>query len=803
MLPNDNSSMIGNWFFKAFIALIVLGAATTSQAQGLADVRLETSRDRGLWRQVEVIRTTHGVPHIRAENLRAAGYALAWLQCEDYGTVTPMELLEATGRLSLIEGYQRVESDFLVLRHRARALKNYGSLSKDVRDVYEGFAAGVNRYIELHRDRFSPHMPTDFTGQDVAAAEMPQLPVRKVRNFLNRMNPPDPARPTRAGDEGKFDAPRDRRDAERERLSVGTVFTSQSLGVGSWLQHSSGAVTTSSYENTRNDPRTTINDQRTTNNEQRSQSNDGSNAWAFAPSRTKSGKAILLRNPHLAWTAGYYEAHLTVPGVIDFYGDFRIGSAFAVIGGFNKHLGWSTTNNSQDLDEIYALDVDPTKPDHYLFDGGSHALKRDLFTVSWRNGEGISTETREFWSTPLGPVIHRAAGKIYVMKFAGDGELRGGDQFLRMMRATSLKEWQGAMKMRARMTSNFTYADRDGNIYYLWNAALPLLPHAPTDDTVAIPALKTSDIWTKYVPFESLPQVLNPPGGYIHNENSSHHYTNVRGAVDPTNAYPNFEEPELSLRSQLAIQLIGGDEKYSLEDVVRLKHNYRTLLADRVKADLIAAVRATNPTGDVATAAALLERWNNTTSPDSRGSTLFEEWWFTYSGLRRPEPRMVPNAQRFAKVWSVSEPFNTPRGLADIPRAVESFVTAVAEVKRRYGAIDVTWGDAHRVRRGTVDVPVGGCGNDMGCFRIMGFTRSDDGKLVATGGDGWVLAVEFGDTPRALSILAYGQSNIPSSPWHADQAEMFAKGEMKKVAFTKADVEKQAIVKYRPGEGKR
>ena len=52
--------------------------------------------------------------------------------------------------------------------------------------------------------------------------------------------------------------------------------------------------------------------------------NIGSNAWAFAPSRTKSGKAILLRNPHLVWTSGYYEAHITVPGVdqratIDFF----------------------------------------------------------------------------------------------------------------------------------------------------------------------------------------------------------------------------------------------------------------------------------------------------------------------------------------------------------------------------------------------------------------------------------------------------------------------------------------------------
>ena len=105
---------------------------------------------------------------------------------------------------------------------------------------------------------------------------------------------------------------------------------------------------------------------------------DGSNAWALAPSRTKSGKAILLRNPHLAWTAGYYEAHLTVPGVVDFYGDFRIGGPLIVIGGFNRDLGWATTNsNSGDLTEIYALDVDPAAPDHYLLDGASLPLTRE------------------------------------------------------------------------------------------------------------------------------------------------------------------------------------------------------------------------------------------------------------------------------------------------------------------------------------------------------------------------------------------------------------------------------------------
>ena len=98
-------------------------------------------------------------------------------------------------------------------------------------------------------------------------------------------------------------------------------------------------------------------------------------------------------------------------------------------------------------------------------------------------------------------------------------------------------------------------------------------------------------------------------------------------------------------------------------------------------------------------------------------------------------------------------------------------------------------------------MPVGGCSGTLGCFRVVNYARDPaDGKLVANSGDGWVIAVEFSDPPRAYSVLAYGQSPRPDSPWHADQAEMFATGEFKKVAFTAADVDAAAVKRYRPGE---
>jgi acyl-homoserine-lactone acylase len=528
----------------------------------------------------------------------------------------------------------------------------------------------------------------------------------------------------------------------------------------------------------------------------------GSNAWAFAPSRTTSGRAILLRNPHLAWDAGYYEVHLTVPGVINFYGDFRVGHPLYFNGGFNEHLGWATTNNNPDLEEVYALDVDPERPDHYRFDGGAVPLEQVLVSVEFRNGPGLATETRAFWRTPLGPVVDRADGKVYVVKSPAWDEYRRVEQFLRMMRARSLTEWRDAVALRAHVESNLTYADRDGNIYYVWNATVPRLPTASGGDTSAIPAARSADIWTAIVPFDTLPQVLNPRGGYVQNANDPFHYTNLDAIPDSTRFPDNFPRPELGLRSQLSLRLVQQQRKVSLEDVVRLKHDYTMLLAERVRDELVRVVRAAQPTGTVAEAIGVIERWDGTTAPASRGGALFEVWFRRYMGNDAENRGTYDErwGRAFAVPWSPAEPTTTPRGIANPARAVAVFPAAVEEVLHDFGTVDVAWGDVHRVRVGDVDVPVGGCSGGYGCFRVINYGVSPDSIWVANRGDGWVLAVEFGrDGPRAYSVLAYGESSRPESPHHADQAAMFARGELKRVAFTEEEIARDLLRRYRPG----
>ncbi|MEO6447569.1 MAG: penicillin acylase family protein [Gemmatimonadaceae bacterium] len=682
--------------------------------------------------RVEIRRTVNGVPHILAEDMGTMGYAMAWVQLEDYGERVANGLVRARGHLARYHGRDSLERDFGARLTHARAEATWLQLQQETREVYEGFAQGVNDYVRSHASEMPAWMPSNFTGPDVAALWMETAVPDGARNFTDRTL-------------------RLRERARQDSLA---------------------------------------------------REGEGSNAWAFAPSRTKSGRAILLRNPHLDWSAGYYEAHVTVPGVMDFYGDFRIGNPALLVGGFNKDLGWATTNNNTDLEAIYSFEVDSLRMDHYLLDGASHPLQRIDVVAEYRNGAGLSSEVRTMWRTHVGPVIDRRDGRVFVIRWPAEGEFRKGEQFLRMMRARTLEEWKDAMRLRAHTTSNLTYADAKGNIFYVFNASVPKLPHPSGADSVAIPVRTSAEMWQDMVPFDSLPQLLNPPGGYVQQSNDPFHYTNLRAIMDSTRFPSNFSRPALGFRTQLGIRLATAEARMTLEDVVRLKHSYRMLAGERFADDLVAAVRAQSAAPHVVAAADMLERWDRTTAPGSRGGVLFELWYNRH--LQGGDAmRGIPAAERMRRTflvpWSAAAPMETPDGLADPARAASDFTWAVDETVRRYGSADIAWGDVHRVRRGTVDEPVGGCTGALGCFRVLQFSEAPDGKRVARGGDGWVLAVEFTPVPRAYSVLAYGQSSRPDSPYHADQAALFARGEMKRVAFAPGDVEKATVRRYRPG----
>ena len=112
--------------------------------------------------------------------------------------------------------------------------------------------------------------------------------------------------------------------------------------------------------------------------------------------------------------------------------------------------------------------------------------------------------------------------------------------------------------------------------------------------------------------------------------------------------YPSyFERGPLALRPQLALDMLESKQTFTVDDVIALKHTTRMLLAERVKPDLIEAVRTANAGGDgsadvrsqLTDGLAALEAWDNTVSAESRGAVLFQRFWDLYSRAVRPGVR--------------------------------------------------------------------------------------------------------------------------------------------------------------------
>ena len=516
----------------------------------------------------------------------------------------------------------------------------------------------------------------------------------------------------------------------------------------------------------------------------------GSNMWALGKGRTVSGKGILLGNPHLAWGGSqiFHEVHLTVPGKVNISGTSLIGMPGVAIG-FNENLGWSHTVNLHDSDDVYELTLDPNDDHRYLYDGRPLPMEKRELSIQVKTEAGIVTRKKEAYSSHYGPVLKWDAGKAYAFKSANIDEYRFVEQWNLMTKARNLEEFRSVLDMQAIPMFNICYADKEGNVLYIFNGRFPDRP-AGYDWAGVVPGNTSQTEWNRILPESRLPQLINPPGWYVQNSNSAPWYTNLRALIDRRQYHDALTPNVNGLRTQLSLEMLEGDASISLDEVLRYKYNMKLLLADRVKADLLKMARGRAVDGvDLDEAVRVLEAWDNTAARESKGAVLFENFWRKYREKARP---------LYETPWNELYPASTPHGLGDYETALKSLAAAVLEMKEKYSSLAVSWGGIHRLRRGGLDVPIGGLTDEFGAFRIIGYEQDKDGKFVARFGDSYVLAVEFTSPPTAYSVVAYSQTDDPKSPHYTDQSVLFSKEQWKRAWFTEEDITKNLERSYHP-----
>jgi acyl-homoserine-lactone acylase len=513
----------------------------------------------------------------------------------------------------------------------------------------------------------------------------------------------------------------------------------------------------------------------------------GSNAWAIGPQRSASGNALLLANPHLPWEGAFtwFEAQLSAPG-LNASGATLLGVPILAIA-FNEHLGWTHTVNTQDTEDLYELEL---AEGGYRWDGGVRAFEVDTVRFRVRGAGGAPVEEVVVRRRSVhGPVIAQTGDRALALRqvIGGDGAaaraFRAGlvPGYLQAMRARSLEEFEGIMRRHPPIGFNIIYADRAGNILFHYGGVTPRRPGRDHGFWSGVVRGDTSGLlWDAFHGYDEMPRLLNPSSGWVQNANDPPWFAAYPRILNPETFPAYFAPVNLLSRPRQSLRLLLDDAPISLEEMIRRKHSTEMELAGRLVHDLVRAARA-DGSEDARAAADVLERWDRSTDADSRGAVLFEAWVGAYN--------QATGGRAFETPWSADDPLGTPRGLANPQAAVATLGAAGAAVRARAGAMDVAWGDVHRLRMDDVDLPANGGSGGLGIFRTMHFADAPDGRRVPVHGDSYVAAIEFSTPVRAQALIGYGNASQPASPHRTDQLEHFVRQELRPVWRTRAEIE--------------
>ena len=104
--------------------------------------------------------------------------------------------------------------------------------------------------------------------------------------------------------------------------------------------------------------------------------------------------------------------------------------------------------------------------------------------------------------------------------------IRGIEQWYQMNKADNLDNWLKAIESISVPMFNTGYADKEGNIFFVYGANIPNR-NQNYDWGKVLPGNTSETLWETYKSFDLLPKVLNPKSGFIQNCNSSPFMTTI------------------------------------------------------------------------------------------------------------------------------------------------------------------------------------------------------------------------------------------------------------------------------------
>ena len=666
---------------------------------------------------VIIYRDTWGVPHIFGDKDEDTAYGLGYAHAEDdFATIQDI-LIAARGNLAKYYGRSVAANDYMVklLKIWDTVEKNYeNGLSDDVIKISEAYADGINHYASLYPDKaFKGVFPVK--GKDIVAG------------FIHRM-------PLMFGLDGTL-----------------------------------AKLATNKYPIKNEDPSTSESDIL-------NQRMLGSNVIAVSPSRSDDKFTRILINSHQPWSGpvAWYEAHLNSNEGWNMVGGLFPGSPVVLVG-HNENIGWSHTVNKPDLIDVYELTLNPENSNQYYFDGRYENFEISESSIKVKIWGPIKwTFKRKVFRSKHGPVIKNEHG-LFAIRYSGHDEFRYLEQWFRMNKSQNFDDFENALKLMAIPMFNTIYADKEGNIFYIYNALFPKRSDGYIWEGDPLKGDTSENLWKDYLPYKDLPKILNPKSGFLQNCNSSP-FLATTGNDNPDQSLYNNNlgiERFQTNRALRAHEVYGEDLSIDRSEFYNYKYDTKysekSVLVTNLKRFL---AEAKTKDKNANQAINILSKWNFETDSLAVGVQY---------ALDAIKPVYNPDDYYY-----------------DYELIMQRLKTSVNKTKDHFGKLDIKWGDIQRLKRGNKNLALSG-GPDI--LRAI-YTKGDKGQRKAVAGDCYFQIVEWSPKGEvsSQSIHQYGSATLDSnSPYYNDQSQLFSTNKMKPVWMSLKDIKLNLLKSYSPG----
>ena len=729
-----------------YILLILLLIGCSGQ-NSKNNIKSEEARWEQHAANTEIIRDDFGVPHIYGKTDADAVFGLLYAQCEDDFNRVEQNYIWATGRLAEVEGETALYSDLRANLYiiEGEAIENYNNSPEWLQKLCVAFADGVNYYLKTHPDvtpklltHFEPWMPMYFSEGSIGG-DIERVSTRKMKDFYGKDT--------------------DNRVAVNEGLI------------------------------------------RLKDNEPR-----GSNGFAISGDLTKSGHAMLLINPH---TSFFFrgEVHVVSEEGLNAYGAVTWGQFF-VYQGFNEKTGWMHTSTGTDImDEFEETIVKKNGKTSYKYGDELRPVDSMEVTLNYKSADSIKHKTFMMYRTHHGPITHANDDK-WVSTALMWSPVKALEQSFTRTKTSNYDAFYKMMDIRTNSSNNTVYADADGTIAYYHGNFIPKR-NEKFDYTKPVDGSNPETDWNGIHELKDNIMVKNPPNGWIQNCNSTP-FTCADEYSPKKEDYPEYMSsfPE-NFRGMHAIPLLQKAENLTLDTLIELAYDTylpgaEILISGLLEASEMASVKSQ----EAKEALALLKGWNFRVSVNSVEMTLAQFYINSYYSSGKI-PAMEGN-----KRISLLGSFEYMRKTSSPEERLDIFQSALDNLNKDFGTWKTPWGEFNRYQRNDGEIfqefddskpslPVGMASSSWGALASFGTRFGKDTKRqYGVAGNSFVAVVEFGDKVKAKSMLAGGQSGDPHSPHFDDQAQRYADGQFKEVAYYREDVEKRAEKTYHPGKSK-